>query len=98
MGYYLGNAQVCMFTFYPQEGIFNLISSTDAIKLIKTDRLLTAMFRLYDHDLERLKDKVYRSGDTYFVQQWNSDGAGAYELVWVLTKEGLQPRLVGNIW
>ena len=38
---------------------------------------------------------VYRNGDTYFVHQWNSDGAGAYELVWVFDKNGLKQRFVG---
>ena len=41
--------------------------------------------------------KIYKIDKTYFVHQWNSDGAGAYELVWVLTKEGIQQRLVGTI-
>ena len=41
--------------------------------------------------------RVYQNGDVYFVHQWNSDGAGAYELVWVLTEEGLRQRLVGTV-
>jgi hypothetical protein len=40
---------------------------------------------------------VYKNGDTYFVWQGNSDGAGYYELVWVFTKEGLKQRLVGSL-
>lgn len=40
---------------------------------------------------------VYKKGTTYFVHQWNSDGAGAYEIVWVLDKNGLKQRLVGTI-
>lgn len=40
--------------------------------------------------------KVYRNGDAWFVWQMNSDGAGAYELVWVFTKSGLKQRLVGR--
>ncbi len=38
---------------------------------------------------------VYKKDDTYFVQQWNSDGAGGYELIWVITKEGVQQRFIG---
>lgn len=45
-----------------------------------------------DNDLSILKN-----GDTYFVHQWNSDGAGAYEIVWVLDKNGLKQRLVGTM-
>ena len=40
---------------------------------------------------------IYKNGDTYFVNQWNSDGAGAYEIVWVLDKNGLKQRLVGTM-
>lgn len=41
--------------------------------------------------------EVYKNGDTYFVYQRNSDGAGSYEIVWVLDKTGLKQRLVGTI-
>lgn len=40
---------------------------------------------------------IFKNGETYFVHQWNSDGAGAYEIVWVLDKEGLKQRLVGTM-
>src|SRR5690606_8207256 len=36
---------------------------------------------------------VYKSGRTFFVHQWNGDGAGAYELVWVFDEKGLKQRL-----
>ena len=41
--------------------------------------------------------KVYKNGDAYIVYQWNSDGAGAYQVVWVFTKNGLKQRLVGSM-
>lgn len=41
---------------------------------------------------------IYKNGDTYFVHQWNSDGAGAYEIVWVLGQNGLKQRLVGTMY
>lgn len=41
---------------------------------------------------------VYKKGETYFVYQWNSDGAGAYQIVWVLDKNGLQQRMVGSMY
>jgi hypothetical protein len=31
---------------------------------------------------------IYKNGDTYFVHQLNSDGAGAYEIVWVFDNIG----------
>lgn len=40
---------------------------------------------------------IYRKGETFFVHQRNSDGAGAYEIVWVINKSGLQQRLVGRL-
>ncbi len=40
---------------------------------------------------------TYKIGDTYFVHQWNSDGAGAYEIVWIFTKDGLIQRIVGSM-
>lgn len=40
---------------------------------------------------------VRKIGELFIVNQWNSDGAGAYELVWVLDKEGVRQRLVGTI-
>jgi hypothetical protein len=40
---------------------------------------------------------IYKNGDTYFVHQLNSDGAGAYEIVWVFDKNGLKQRLVGTM-
>ncbi|RXQ90945.1 hypothetical protein EO244_12635 [Ancylomarina salipaludis] len=40
---------------------------------------------------------VYESNGTFFVYQWNSDGAGAYQIVWVFDKSGLKQRLVGSI-
>jgi len=41
--------------------------------------------------------KVFKNRDTYFVYQFNSDGAGAYQIVWVFTKDGLKQRLVGTM-
>lgn len=41
---------------------------------------------------------IYKNGDTFFVYQMNSDGAGAYQIVWVFTNEnGLIQRLVGTM-
>jgi len=40
---------------------------------------------------------VYKNDETYFVYQLNSDGAGAYEIVWVFDKKGLKQRLIGTM-
>lgn len=41
---------------------------------------------------------IYKENETYFVHHWNSDGAGAYEIVWVINKAGLLQRLVGSMY
>ena len=41
--------------------------------------------------------KIYKNGDAYIIYQWNSDGAGYYEIAWVFTKKGLRHRLVGTM-
>lgn len=41
--------------------------------------------------------QIYKRNDTYFVYQFNSDGAGGYEVVWVIDKEGLRQRLTGRV-
>jgi hypothetical protein len=41
--------------------------------------------------------QVFMNGDTYFVYQANSDGAGSYQIVWAFTKDGLKQRLVGSM-
>lgn len=40
---------------------------------------------------------IYKIGDFFIVNQWNSDGAGAYEITWVIDKNGIKQRLVGTI-
>lgn len=40
--------------------------------------------------------KFYKNGSTYFIHNWNSDGAGYYEVVWVLNEDGLIQRLLGT--
>ncbi|MEP2279518.1 hypothetical protein [Maribacter sp.] len=40
---------------------------------------------------------IYKNEETYFAHQWNSDGAGAYEIVWVITDNEIKQRLVGTV-
>jgi len=42
--------------------------------------------------------KIYKRGETYFVSQFNSDGAGAYDIVWVFDKNGLKQRYIGSMY
>jgi hypothetical protein len=41
----------------------------------------------YDVEIVRVKD-------LFFVHQWNSDGAGGYQLTWVFSEKGLERRIV----
>ena len=43
------------------------------------------------------KFRVFKNKDCYIIYQWNSDGAGWYEIVWVFDKNGLKQRLIGSI-
>ncbi|BDD00601.1 hypothetical protein [Persicobacter psychrovividus] len=55
---------------------------------------------VYFSDIYECRNKftVYKNDKTYFVYQWNSDGAGAYEVVWVFDENGLKQRLVGVMY
>ena len=41
---------------------------------------------------------VHKIGELFILNQWNSDGAGAYEIVWVIDKTGVVQRLVGTLY
>ena len=43
------------------------------------------------------KIHIYKLNDTFFVSQSNSDGAGGYDLLWVINEEGVLQRIVGSI-
>lgn len=40
---------------------------------------------------------TYKKDDVIFLYQRNSDGAGAYEIVWVISKNKITQRLVGSM-
>ncbi|MCU4174078.1 hypothetical protein [Carboxylicivirga sp. N1Y90] len=41
---------------------------------------------------------IYEQNETFFIYQDNSDGAGYYQVLWVINKNGLIQRLVGTIY
>jgi hypothetical protein len=58
------------------------------------DILKTDLYqKLNEHSLN-----YYKIWDTYFIKHFSSDGAGAYEVVWVVEDYELKQRLVGNIY
>lgn len=66
---------------------------------VKIDGQKIQIYKVFFSDIFECDNdlSIFKNGDTYFVYQWNSDGAGAYEIVWVLNKEGLKQRLVGTV-
>jgi hypothetical protein len=56
--------------------------------------------KLFYSDIFECKEsiQIYKNDDIYFVYQRNSDGAGSYEIVWVISKNGLKQRLVGRMF
>lgn len=44
------------------------------------------------------KFDFYKIENNYIISQFNSDGAGGYELAWVVTENGIKQRLVGTLY
>ncbi len=77
---------------YPQKEITK-------VNLIVNNKEINIHQVLYS-DLYACNEKIeaYKNKDTYFIMQKHSDGAGTYEVLWVLTeKNGLTQRLVEDI-
>ena len=52
---------------------------------------------LYEDLFEcRNKFDTYKVNNTFIVDHFNSDGAGAYSITWVINKEGIQQRIIFN--
>ena len=77
---------------YPKVEIEKINASINN-KIIKIHKVL--FLDLFECDTNINK---YKNGNTYFIYQNCSDGAGGYELLWVINKKnGLTQRLVGSI-
>ena len=37
---------------------------------------------------------ITQAGDNFFVHQWNSDGAGGYQVTWVFSDNGVERRII----
>ncbi len=82
-------------TLWGTDGIFPN-TQVNGIKVIMDGRRINIHEIFYADLFECDNDfSIHKNDDTYFVHQWNSDGAGAYEIVWVLDKNGLKQRIVG---
>lgn len=83
-------------TFWGLDGI---IPTTEVQQIVTSigDRNLNIHPVFYSDLFQCSNDvEIYHDDTTYFVYSPNSDGAGYYEVVWVITQSGLQQRLVGS--
>ena len=71
-------------------------SQLDSIIITLDNQLIDVDKSLYD-DLFNVRTdmEIYRIEDLYVVYHWNSDGAGGYEIAWVIDKYGIRQRLLG---
>ena len=77
---------------YPKTQVDSIELSIDN-KAINVNRVLYSDIFECDDDFD-----IYKNQDTYFVYQWNSDGAGAYAIVWVIDDSGIKQRFVAHLF
>ena len=91
-------------SFFPQEGVFNQIVSSDLVELIENHELKSGLFRLYNEDLRRHAvhaleyDQFFLPFNRRLTKEFLLDdtwGKGPQD-VWVLTYEGNDAYLGGN--
>ena len=82
--YHLSSVGRALRSFFPQEGIFNQLVNSDLIKMIKSDKLKTTLFKLYNEDLKRHEvhtkeydkfflDYNYRLSENFYLQDtWST--------------------------
>ncbi len=65
--YHISSVGRALKSFFPQEGIFNQLISSDLIKRIKSETLKTKLFKLYNEDLRR-HDVHTKEYDNFFLE------------------------------
>ena len=77
--YHLSSVGRALRSFFPQQGIFDQLVSSDLIKMIESEELKTKLFKLYNEDLRRhdvhtkeydifFLDYNYRLSENFFLQ------------------------------
>ena len=77
--FHLSSVGRALRSFFPQQGIFDQLVSSDLIKMIESDLLKTKLFKLYNEDLRRhdvhtkeydafFLDYNYRLSENFFLQ------------------------------
>ena len=65
--YHISSVGRALKSFFPQEGIFNQLISSDLIKRIESETLKTKLFKLFNEDLRR-HDVHTKEYDNFFLQ------------------------------
>ena len=65
--YHVSSVGRALKSFFPQEGIFNQLISSDLIKRIKSETLKNKLFKLYNEDLRR-HDVHTKEYDNFFLK------------------------------
>ena len=65
--YHISSVGRALKSFFPQEGIFNQLISSDLIKRIESETLKTKLFKLYNEDLRR-HDVHTKEYDNFFLE------------------------------
>ena len=65
--YHISSVGRALKSFFPQEGIFNQLISSDLIKRIKSETLKTKLFKLFNEDLRR-HDVHTKEYDNFFLE------------------------------
>ena len=94
--FHLSSVGRALRSFFPQQGIFDQLVSSDLIKMIDSDELKTKLFKLYNEDLRRhdvhtkeydifFLDYNYRLSENFFLQD-----------SWVKTPNAPNPISIDN--
>ncbi len=65
--YHISSVGRALKSFFPQEGIFNQLISSDLIKRIESETLKTKLFKLFNEDLRR-HDVHTKEYDNFFLE------------------------------
>ena len=94
--FHLSSVGRALRSFFPQQGIFDQLVSSDLIKMIESEELKTKLFKLYNEDLRRhdvhtkeydvfFLDYNYRLSEYFFLQD-----------SWIKTPNAVNPITIDN--
>lgn len=78
--------------YLPYNQVDSIIIRLDSVDIPIENKLYTDLFNVQD------ETRIYKIKNFYIVHHKNSDGAGTYEIAWVLNENGIQQRIVGSMY